>query len=41
MADDPQMIREHQDFWHGFVKFTTWSVAAIVVTLVLMAVFLL
>ncbi len=41
MADDQQMLREHENFWNGFVKFIVYSVVAIVVTLVLMAIFLL
>ena len=40
MAND-QMLEEHRRQWHGFVKLMGWSLAAVVVTLVLMAIFLL
>jgi hypothetical protein len=40
MADD-QMLAEHRRQWHGFVKLIGWCLAAIVVTLALMAIFLL
>ncbi len=40
MADD-QLLREHQDIWKGFVRFITISTALVVITLLLMAFFLL
>ena len=40
MADD-QLLREHQQNWKGFVRFITWSTAFVVITLLLMALFLL
>lgn len=40
MADD-QMLEERRKSWNGFVKLMTFSVAATVITLVLMAIFLL
>ncbi len=40
MSND-QMLHEHQKSWHGFVKLITYSTAAVIVTLVLMAIFLL
>jgi hypothetical protein len=39
MSDD-QMLHEHQKTWHGFVKLIQYSTAAVVITLVLMAIFL-
>ena len=40
MTDD-QLLRDHQQFWHGFVRFLTISTGLVVVTLLLMAYFLL
>jgi Ni,Fe-hydrogenase I cytochrome b subunit len=40
MSED-QLLREHQQIWKGFVRFITWSTAFVVVTLLLMALFLL
>jgi hypothetical protein len=40
MADD-QLLREHQDIWKGFVRFITVSTVLVVITLLLMAFFLL
>lgn len=40
MADD-RLLREHQDIWKGFVRFITISTGLVVVTLLLMAWFLL
>lgn len=34
------ILAERQEGWDWFTRFTTWSVAAIVVLLVLMAIFL-
>lgn len=40
MADD-HMLEDHRNAWHGFVKLITYSSVATVVTLLLMAIFLL
>jgi len=40
MADD-QLLREHQQIWKSFVRFITISTALVVITLLLMAFFLL
>jgi hypothetical protein len=40
MSDD-QLLREHQQIWKGFVRFITLSTAAVVIVLLLMALFLL
>ena len=40
MADD-QMLYEHRKTWNSFVRLIIWSTAAIVITLILMAIFLL
>ena len=40
MAND-RTHEQHRRQWHGFVKLVSWSLAAVVATLVLMAVFLL
>ena len=40
MSDD-HMLHEHQKSWQGFVKLISYSTAAVVITLVLMAIFLL
>lgn len=34
-------LRPHEEMWHSFVKLTFYSIGAIVVTLALMALFLL
>ena len=40
MSDD-QLLREHQANWKGFVRFITISTVLVVITLGLMAIFLL
>jgi hypothetical protein len=30
----------HQDGWQGFCKFSTWSIIAIIISLILMGIFL-
>jgi hypothetical protein len=40
MADD-QLLNEHQQIWKGFVRFITISTVLVIVTLALMALFLL
>ena len=40
MADD-QMLRERRETWDGFCRLLFWSIAAIIIALVLMAIFLL
>ncbi|RMD62008.1 MAG: aa3-type cytochrome c oxidase subunit IV [Alphaproteobacteria bacterium] len=35
------LLEEHRQTWRGFVKLITYSAAAVIVTLVLMAIFLL
>ncbi|MEQ8354138.1 MAG: aa3-type cytochrome c oxidase subunit IV [Kiloniellaceae bacterium] len=40
MSDD-QLLREHQRNWKGFVRFITWSTGLVIITLLLMAFFLL
>ncbi len=40
MADD-QLLQEHQQIWKGFVRFITISTVLVVITLLLMAFFLL
>jgi hypothetical protein len=40
MADD-HLTREHQQIWKGFVRFITISTVSIIITLLLMAIFLL
>jgi hypothetical protein len=40
MAND-QMLEEHRQSWHGFVKLMTYSTVAVIAALVLMAIFLL
>mgnify|MGYP000002911487 FL=1 len=40
MSDD-QLLREHQQIWKGFVRFITISTVLVVISLALMAVFLL
>lgn len=39
MSDD-QMLKDHQQTWHGFMKLITYSVVAITVVLALMGLFL-
>ena len=41
MADDPQMLRDHQDTWKGFSRFIFWSTVVVVIVLLGMALFLL
>ena len=33
-------IKDHEETFYGFVRFVTWSVVAILVLLVLMAIFI-
>ena len=40
MSDD-QLLREHQQIWKSFVRFITISTGLVVLTLALMAIFLL
>jgi hypothetical protein len=40
MQDD-QLLREHQDIWKGFTRFITVSTVLVIITLGLMALFLL
>ncbi|MEO3429663.1 aa3-type cytochrome c oxidase subunit IV [Pelagibius sp. CAU 1746] len=40
MSDD-QLLREHQQNWKGFVRFITISTGLVILTLALMALFLL
>ena len=40
MAED-HLLREHQQIWKGFVRFITISTGLVIVTLLLMALFLL
>lgn len=40
MAED-QLLREHEQIWKGFVRFITISTVLVIVTLLLMAFFLL
>lgn len=39
MSDD-QMLKDHQETWHGFIKLCTYSVVAVAVVLALMWAFL-
>ncbi len=41
MSDDQQMMQEHQATWTAFCRLVTWSIVGIVITLALMAIFLL
>ena len=38
---DQQMLEEHRQTWHGFVKLIAYSSVATVIALILMAIFLL
>ena len=38
---DESMLQEHKATYVGFVRLVTWSTAAVVITLILMALFLL
>ncbi len=38
MADD-QMLAEHRRTWHGFCRLMFWAIVAVVITLGLMAIF--
>jgi len=40
MANDQQIYQENRKTWVGFLRLMQWSIAAIVVTLLLMAYFL-
>ncbi len=37
---DQEMIERHRKTWHGFVKLMAYSVAAVVIVMLLMAAFL-
>ena len=37
----PEMVQQHLAGWHAFTKFVTFHVVAVVVLLILMAIFLL
>ena len=37
MADEQQMLRDHQKTWHGFTRLMLWSIIGIVVTLIFLA----
>lgn len=42
MTYDPnQYLQSHRQTWHGFTRLVIWSTAAVVLALVLMALFLL
>ncbi len=40
MADDSQMLRDHQQSWNGFCKLMTYSSIGVIITLALMGIFL-
>ncbi len=40
MAEQDEMLREHQETWSGFVKLMAISSAVIIVILILMGIFL-
>ena len=40
MAEQDEMLREHQKTWNGFIKLMAVSSAVIVVILILMGIFL-
>jgi len=40
MAEQDEMLREHQETWNGFVKLIVVSSAVIIVILILMGIFL-
>ena len=40
MTDD-ELLRDHRTTFNGFVKWSVWSTAFVIITLVLMAIFLL
>jgi len=40
MANSGMDIRQNQETWHGFVKFTQYATAFLVILLILMAYFL-
>jgi hypothetical protein len=40
MVDEQQMLQRHMKIWGGFCKLLTWSLIGVIVTLVLMAIFL-
>lgn len=39
MSDD-DMLKQHEETWHGFLKLLTWSTVGIVIVLILMGLFL-
>jgi hypothetical protein len=42
MTYDPdRYLQSHRQTWHGFIRLVFWSAAAVVLSLVLMALFLL
>jgi hypothetical protein len=40
-TEDPAVVESHAKTWAWFTRFVTWSTVAVVVTLVLLALFLL
>ena len=40
MSDD-ELLREHRETFDGFIKISIWSTVLIIITLALMAIFLL
>ena len=41
MADDHQMLIEHEQTWNGFMRLVLWSCVTLAIVLLGMAVFLL
>ena len=39
MADDQQMLRDHQHAWKGFTRFMLWSTVVVVIVLLGLALF--
>ena len=37
MADEQQMLRDHQQTWKGFTRFLGWSTALVIVVLIFTA----
>jgi tetrahydromethanopterin S-methyltransferase subunit F len=40
MVDEKQLLQRNEKVWAGFCKLLTWSLIGVIVTLVLMAIFL-
>lgn len=40
-TDNPEILAAHQAMWDRFVKFSTYSIVGVAITLILMALFLL